>query len=143
MSEKRYVVGFAIEDAQVLLIRKARPAWQAGKLNGVGGKIERAERSIDAMVREFREETQIATAPDCWELRAQVAWNDAHVDFYVGYLPLLSRAESNNDEPLAIVGLRTPPPDVLPNLRWLIPLCLDGTTGVAAIRIYAPGSKVP
>ena len=39
---ERMVVGFAFtEDRRsVILIRKNRPEWQAGRLNGVGGHIE-------------------------------------------------------------------------------------------------------
>ena len=56
---KRYVVGFLLnyDRTQVVLIRKNRPAWQAGHLNGVGGKIEMGETPIEAMTREFEEET--------------------------------------------------------------------------------------
>ena len=41
----KYVVGFMFnptEDA-VLLIRKTHPAWQKGKLNGVGGRIDHSK----------------------------------------------------------------------------------------------------
>ena len=55
---RTYACGFLFsEDRQrVLLIRKARPAWQAGKLNGIGGKLESGETPYDAQRREFREE---------------------------------------------------------------------------------------
>lgn len=44
---------------RVALIRKAKPEWQKGKLNGIGGKIEEGEGPFAAMVREFREETGV------------------------------------------------------------------------------------
>ena len=36
-----YVVGFmlSIDGEDVALIRKERPAWQKGRLNGIGGHI--------------------------------------------------------------------------------------------------------
>jgi 8-oxo-dGTP diphosphatase len=54
-----YVVGylFSEDTLQVLLIRKNRPTWQAGRLNGVGGHIEPGESPEEAMCREFKEET--------------------------------------------------------------------------------------
>lgn len=57
--EIEYVLGFMFneDESKVLLIMKNRPAWQAGKLNGVGGKIEAGETPIQAMEREFAEET--------------------------------------------------------------------------------------
>jgi 8-oxo-dGTP pyrophosphatase MutT (NUDIX family) len=55
---KEYVVGFALDSHfNVILIRKNRPDWQAGKLNGVGGRIEEGETPMQAMIREFEEET--------------------------------------------------------------------------------------
>ena len=61
MPEREWVVGFLMDsDAeQVILIRKNRPEWQAGKLNGVGGKVEPGELIGGAMYREFREETGV------------------------------------------------------------------------------------
>lgn len=63
-----YVCGFLFEATLrgVVLIEKQKPAWQAGKLNGVGGKIEEGETPLAAMQREFEEETG-AVVPD-WTL---------------------------------------------------------------------------
>jgi hypothetical protein len=57
----RYVLGFVFSEdsSRVLLVWKNRPAWQAGKLNGIGGKIEAGETPLQAMQREFREETLV------------------------------------------------------------------------------------
>lgn len=52
-----YVLGFLIQEDSIVLIRKRKPEWQAGKLNGVGGKIEAGEVPYVAMCREFKEET--------------------------------------------------------------------------------------
>lgn len=51
----RYVCGFLFHDDNVLLVRKNRPDWQAGLLNGVGGKCEGHETPHFSMVREFQE----------------------------------------------------------------------------------------
>jgi 8-oxo-dGTP diphosphatase len=57
---KSYCLGFAFDDlGRVCLITKDKPDWQKGKLNGVGGSIEPGEMPIDAMVREFKEETGV------------------------------------------------------------------------------------
>lgn len=65
---KRYVIGFMFDETikHVVLIRKNRPDWQAGKLNGIGGHIEPGEFPIDAMVREFHEETGAKTKISTW-----------------------------------------------------------------------------
>jgi 8-oxo-dGTP pyrophosphatase MutT (NUDIX family) len=66
---QRYVVGFAItpHTGRVLLLKKAKPTWQAGKYNGVGGKIEPGEWPISAMVREFHEETTFRVERLFWQ----------------------------------------------------------------------------
>lgn len=62
------------------MVKKARPAWQAGKLNGLGGRVEEGETPVDAMVREFREESGIHTKPKDWKLFAimQQLGGDSH-----------------------------------------------------------------
>jgi 8-oxo-dGTP diphosphatase len=64
-----YVCGFAFNPdwTRVLLIQKKRgPADMAGKMNGIGGKIESGEGARSAMVREFREECGIHTEATDW-----------------------------------------------------------------------------
>ena len=48
-----YTLGFVFDrDLQhVLLIQKQRPAWQAGKFNGIGGKLEAGEHTITFAVK--------------------------------------------------------------------------------------------
>lgn len=63
-----YVVGFIFsEDRQrVALIRKIKPSWQAGKLNGLGGKIEPDEDAENAIFREVEEEAGVSIPPMLW-----------------------------------------------------------------------------
>lgn len=53
-----YVLGFMFnyDETHVVLIKKNKPSFMAGLLNGLGGKIETGEAPYDAMVREFNEE---------------------------------------------------------------------------------------
>ena len=63
--EHQYVTGFRVDltTGRVLLIEKKRPAWHAGQLNGIGGSIEPGETPLQAVVREFKEETGKETSP--------------------------------------------------------------------------------
>lgn len=56
-----YTVGFlfSCDLKRVALVRKNRPQWQAGLLNGIGGKVEVGELPLDAMIREFYEEAGV------------------------------------------------------------------------------------
>lgn len=68
---------FVVRDAQILLIRKKR-GLGAGKINGPGGRVEPGETSLEAAVRETREELGIvAVSP---ELRGEL-----HFQFVDGY----------------------------------------------------------
>lgn len=42
---------------KVLLIHKRKPAWQAGRLNLLGGKVEEGEDAIACAIRELKEES--------------------------------------------------------------------------------------
>lgn len=55
---KNYVLGFIFDQNldKVLLIKKNRPDFQKGKLNGIGGSIELNETALEAMRRETKEE---------------------------------------------------------------------------------------
>ena len=55
----KYVVGIVYNKENVLLISKKRPTWQAGMLNGIGGKIEPGENPLQAMIRECKEECNL------------------------------------------------------------------------------------
>ncbi|MDB5297315.1 MAG: hydrolase [Phycisphaerales bacterium] len=119
-----YACGFLFspDRSRVLLIRKRRPAWQAGKLNGVGGKIEPGEAPADAMRREFREEAGL-DLPD-WDPVVRLAGPDWAGTFYRAFGDV-DAARAMTDEELEVHPAAALPPDVIPNLRWLIPLLLD------------------
>lgn len=126
---KKYTVGFMVQNGLVLLIQKNRPRWQAGKMNGIGGHIEPNEEPSACMAREFYEETGIVSSQSDWVLKVILTGNDWQVYFYlyIGGKSLFS-AEAKTDEDLRIIPVKHlwdwP---VIPNLRWLIPLCTDET----------------
>jgi len=122
---QHFVCGFLFtpDRTKVLLIRKRRPTWQAGKLNGVGGKIEAFDESpLAAMVREFREEAGLLI-PDWREVLTLTA-PDWHTHFYRAFGDVAA-ARAITDEQLEVHPARALPPDTIPNLRWMIPLMLD------------------
>jgi len=81
-----FVVGLMFNDdlSKVCLIRKNRPDWQAGKLNGIGGKIEKGELAFEAMVREFYEETGVLTNISMWKHFLTLRFPNAIVEFFTG-----------------------------------------------------------
>jgi 8-oxo-dGTP diphosphatase len=125
----RYVAGFMFSSCRqlVALIRKNKPAWQKGKLNGIGGKVEDGESSLDAMVREFAEETGITVMPEHWSDFCCMKGEGFTVVFFAS-IGDLGALRSMEDEQVEIVGLHEINllrSDLVENLPWLISLALD------------------
>lgn len=123
----QYVAGFLIFRAtnEVLLIRKNRPAWQAGRLNGIGGKIEPGETPLEAMRREMREESGLDIGD--WQNFAILEGKGRYVvHMFRAFAEEQPAATSLTDETVLwapISWLHTIP--IIPNLAWLVPLALD------------------
>ena len=124
-SEIAYVVGFRFDQwrKRVALIRKNKPAWQAGLLNGVGGKIEADESGYAAMIREFKEETGANEVQ--WSHFHSMRGEDWRVEFFagVGDLSKLISAEAEQVEIHAVNAIHEV--RCVENLPWLIPMALD------------------
>jgi 8-oxo-dGTP diphosphatase len=124
---KNYVVGFMFDESKknIILIRKNKPLWQKGMLNGVGGKIEIEETPLESMIREFKEETGVVYLS--WDNFLTVQFNDCIVYFFKAFdneaYSLADTTEEEKIEKLAINELIFD--DVINNLQWIIPLALD------------------
>lgn len=72
-----YVVGFAFSQplGYVAMIKKNRPDWQVGLLNGIGGKIEFGESPLAAQIREFHQECSLGV-DDNWRQFATLSGNN-------------------------------------------------------------------
>jgi len=141
----RYVLGFLFRDncTSVALIRKDKPKRQAGLLNGIGGKIEDGETELEAMVREFREETGVDTSESGWRQYCEMSGDAFTVYCFVA-------RDSDAWEKAATETSETVEkhhPDLLSeqdcvsNLRWLVELALDENYGkdiYATVRYSRP-----
>jgi 8-oxo-dGTP diphosphatase len=140
-----YTVGFLFCRAlnMVALIRKNKPEWQNGLLNGIGGKVEAEETPYQCMVREFLEEAVDPKEQDkCvfnWErfcsiqgkCEARCPGDDGifRVHFYrafTDYTTLRMRLKANTSEGLVIDNvLNITAQNAIPNLPWLLRMALD------------------
>jgi 8-oxo-dGTP diphosphatase len=130
----RYCVGFMFnpEMESIILIRKNRPNWQVGKLNGVGGHISDNEAPIEAMRREFKEEAGVDIAD--WKPVALLECPDALVWFFWAKGDQFYEAKAMTDEGIEMVSVRRAmeTPEVLPNLPWLIQMTRSFSRGEKA-----------
>lgn len=126
---------FSSDQQRLVLIRKRRPVWQEGLLNGVGGKVEEGEFALDAMRREFREETGVDVQdwdPFCL-LQDEI--HRFEVTYFRAFCPdrNLDRCKTMTDEEIMnfpVGAVFTLP--VVHNLTWLVPMALDKT--VSSVR---------
>ncbi len=123
-----YVCGFLFSPCGglVVLIEKNRPAWQAGKLNGIGGKVERGESAGRAMSREFYEETGVLVPISDWGEFATLSGPDFRVHFYRAFADSWYNCRSVTDEQVRAVRVsELAHLNAVPNLQILIPLALS------------------
>lgn len=122
----RYVVGllFSSNREMVAMINKLKPDWQKNRLNGISGKIGEGETPIQAMIREFKEETD--TEIEDWTLILRYSdENNYEVYFYRCFSDKIWDIRSPTEESVRLIPVKTLPSNVIYNMRWIIPLCLD------------------
>lgn len=124
---RRAVCGFFFDPNKtvVVLIRKKRPDWQAGLLNGVGGKVEEGEFALDAMIREFEEETGVHHEE--WEpfclLTDKINGYEVH---YFRAFGDVTKCTTTTDEEIEFIPAGgVPAAAVIHNLTWIVPMALD------------------
>jgi 8-oxo-dGTP diphosphatase len=122
---KTYVVGFLFDPLckEVVLILKQRPDWQVGFWNGVGGLSKWGEPSIATMQREFEEEARPGLVVD-WRrvCMKQVVGSENRIDIYAGSSNMIYSCRTRTDEEVGTWKIDNLPRNIIPNLRWLIPL---------------------
>jgi 8-oxo-dGTP diphosphatase len=122
---RHYTIGFVFnrEMDRVLLVRKRRPEWQAGRWNGIGGKIEENETPLEAMIRETRE-----------EIGYHYVWRHCLTFTCPGGTVFVFRSTTLSnviqytqveDEELLVFHVNELPSRIMSNLKWMIPVCLS------------------
>lgn len=130
---RQFVVGFMFDTlephANVLLCKKQRPKWQAGKLNGIGGEVKQGESIIQAMIREFREETGVRF--DGWMYFCKMRYIEQEtIHFFYGVGSVIHDCKTKTDELLVtqrVRDLAAYNDGCVSDLRWLIPMAFGMT----------------
>jgi 8-oxo-dGTP diphosphatase len=124
---KEYVAGFLFNERKkhVALILKNRPDWQSGKFNAIGGSVEteKAEFPLGAMRREFKEETGLDV--DNWHAFATLEDDRGWKVYFYWAIGEVWACRKTTDEDIKVFRVEDLPENIIPNLRWLIPMALS------------------
>lgn len=129
-----YVLGFMFAPGgrRCVLIRKSKPQWQEGLLNGVGGKIEPGESPVEAMVREFWEETGVRTQCSEWFNYCTMNGDFGRVVVFRAFnRDAVDNARTRTAEAVVIAspGGESSGQSGISNLVWLMEMALDDNDG--------------
>lgn len=121
-----YSAGFLFNQARdlVVLIKKNRPAWQAGRFSAVGGKIEITDSSPhEAMVREFQEETGLLIPAWRPAIHYTNPARGGTVFIFDAVGEVYDIKKTTDEEPCVVpISQALTQLDVLDNLKWMLPL---------------------
>ena len=133
--KKKYTVGFlfSLNGESVCLIKKTKPDWQKGFLNGVGGKVEEGESYINCIIREFKEEAGVEILN--WIEAGKMVSNEWEVMVYFAFDDSINNVASLTEEEVDIYNVKELSKEkVLPNVPILIGLCLNREVKSFAIQ---------
>lgn len=126
---QEYVAGFLHDDDLVAMVEKNRPEWQAGLLNGIGGKIEQSDLlPVSAMTREFEEETGVYISEREWQHFLTLEGTQSRVYCYAAFDTggWLSKVRTVEDEEIRLIPFEfLDEYYTVPNVKWIVPLMLQ------------------
>ncbi len=147
---QQYVVGFIFFNSEidlsfsgvqlpgeniehVLLMLKDRPEWQAGKYNGIGGKVEDGEHPLTAMERECYEEAGLRISK--WTNFARMDGKDFQIQCYSTFLDTIPKWESKTSERVEAFPVWSTPRNLVGSVGALISLARTTETDFSILYI--------
>lgn len=131
----QYVIMFARNPSmptKVLLVHKNKPAWQAGRFNLPGGKIEQGETPCEAAVRELLEETGLSVLGQPLHLGV-IEGTGCIIHVFTGLIDEYAYLEPQEGNTERVEWMDWPAVQcdrrLIENLRCIIPLCQAGVMG--------------
>lgn len=103
-----YVLCYALNNNRdrVVIMKKNRPFYLAGKWNAPGGGVEHGESIGDASTREFLEETGVNIPKDRWDSIGRLEGEGYIVHCLVSFTDDVMGAKTMTDEEVKVVHYR-------------------------------------
>jgi 8-oxo-dGTP diphosphatase len=124
---QEYSLGFLFSPFKnkVALLLKSKPKWQEGRYNGIGGKVEKGETALQAMVREFEEEAGVKIKN--WNQYAVLQGEGFKVTIFWAASNKISDVKTMTKEKVEVfdTGEDKLPANMITNVRWLIEMALS------------------
>lgn len=116
---------FTEDRSKVCLLRKnGKLSYMSGKLCAPGGKVEPGESFIEAVIREFREETGVHFEE--WQKFGAYTNNEGRlIVMFAGFSDVVKEVRTTTDEEVIIRCVRPLPDDLYKIDHWAIPMALD------------------
>lgn len=129
---------FTPERDRVVLMHKTRPAWQAGRVNALGGKLHAGETPHVAARREVHEEAGVDVT--AWE--EFLVWDDPVYRMHAlrAFDQAAHSAHTAEDQEIFLAPVSALPANLIDNLRWLVPLALDRDVAVP-VRVASAAAE--
>lgn len=123
-----YTLAFIFDDtlSEVLLIKKTKPDWQAGYLNGIGGKREHNETTTDCIIREVYEECGLRNIH--YTPVGVIQGEEYLVTVFTARVSrsILEEASTKTEEEVQLYKMvDLPTLNLLPSVKYLIPMCIQ------------------
>jgi len=127
---QQYVLCFLYDAKRntIALVKKNKPAWQAGRFNAPGGKIEPEEKPLTACSREFLEETGVDIPEAEWRHFLTLSGSMYRIYAYVCMSDEVFQCHTTESEEIHLLNVdEIDYSECLDNLKWIIPLsrCKD------------------
>ena len=137
------VVGLAFDPTRnmvVMVHKQTGPQCVIGNWNGVGGKIDPGETPIQAMRREFREETGVDLSEDYWTQFAMLIAEHYDLFFFWAESDSVFSCRTMEKEPIKLWLARDlmQEANLMGNMRWMVPFIQDREMAhdLGSIRIH-------
>lgn len=128
---REYVLVLCQADDEFVVIEKDRPAWQSGRLNLPGGKVEPGESPAEAARREAAEETGLALGG--FRRLGLIRGQDVRIHCFAAWVdgPARLQPRPGETETVSWACWQNVQHDrrLMPNLRLVVPLMLAGQGG--------------